>query len=231
VLDGAPVASSRTGTTGNPPSTIGDPKRVRTVPIRPDQGDMAANTPSTTPENLLPPPPARQTNGFPSPPVNRSAESRPEPAAPQARSAPPRTVTASRVQPTPSANAPLSLAAPDAGDTSTPPPAAARDIAPPPSRQASVAPAPRASSGGGGRFHVQVASQKSESDAEASYRSIQSKYSSVLGGQPHTVRRADLGTKGVYYRAMVGPFASREQAVQLCSSLKSAGGDCVVQAN
>jgi hypothetical protein len=232
VLDSAPAASSRTATAGNPPSTIGDPKRVRTVPIRPDQGDMAVNTPSTTPENLLPAPPARQTNGFPSPPASRSAESRPESAAPQARSAPPRTVTASRAQPAPSANAPLSLAAPDAGgDTSAPPPAAARDIAPPPSRQASVAPVPRASNGGGGRFHVQVASQKSESDAEASYRSIQSKYSGVLGGQPHSVRRADLGTKGVYYRAMVGPFASREQAVQLCSSLKSAGGDCVVQAN
>ena len=45
------------------------------------------------------------------------------------------------------------------------------------------------------------------------------------------VRRADLGSKGIFYRAMVGPFASREEAVQLCSSLKSAGGDCVVQAN
>ena len=42
-------------------------------------------------------------------------------------------------------------------------------------------------------------------------------------------QRADLGSKGVYYRAMVGPFGSREEAVQLCSSLKQAGGDCVVQ--
>jgi hypothetical protein len=237
VLDGAPVASSRTGTAGNPPSTIGDPRRVRTVPIRPDQGDVAANTPSTTPENLLPAPQARQTIGFPPPPA-RSAESRPEPAAPQtaARSAPPRTVTASRapVATSTSGNTPLSLS-PNGGDTSAPPQVSAyRDAAPQaptPSRQANAAPVPRASSNGGGRFHVQVASQKSESDAEASYRSIQSKYSNVLGGQPHTVRRADLGAKGVYYRAMVGPFASREQAVQLCSSLKSAGGDCVVQAN
>ena len=56
-------------------------------------------------------------------------------------------------------------------------------------------------------------------------------YSSVLGGQSHTIRRVELGDKGTYYRAMVGPFATREQAVQLCSSLKSAGGDCVVQSN
>ena len=74
-------------------------------------------------------------------------------------------------------------------------------------------------------------SQRSEADAESAYRSIQTKYSGVLGSQPHTVRRADLGGKGVYYRAMVGPFASRDQAVQLCSSLKAAGGSCVVQAN
>ena len=33
----------------------------------------------------------------------------------------------------------------------------------------------------------------------------------------HVIRRADLGSKGVYYRAMVGPFGSREQAVQLCA--------------
>ena len=58
--------------------------------------------------------------------------------------------------------------------------------------------------------------------------SIQSKYGGVLGGQRHEIRRADLGAKGVYYRAMVGPFGSREDAVQLCTSLKQAGGDCVV---
>jgi hypothetical protein len=76
---------------------------------------------------------------------------------------------------------------------------------------------------------VQVSSQRSEADAESAYRGVQSKYSSVLGSQPHTVRRADLGDKGVYYRAMVGPFANREEAVQLCVSLKQAGGNCVVQ--
>ena len=76
---------------------------------------------------------------------------------------------------------------------------------------------------------MQVSSQRSEAEAETAYRGISSKYPGVLGSQPHTVRRADLGAKGVYYRAMIGPFGSREQAVQVCSSLKQAGGDCVVQ--
>jgi cell division protein FtsN len=78
---------------------------------------------------------------------------------------------------------------------------------------------------------VQVSSQRSEADAQAAYRGIQSKYSAVLGNRPHVVQRADLGSKGVYYRAMVGPFGSREEALQLCTSLKSAGGDCIVQSH
>ena len=34
------------------------------------------------------------------------------------------------------------------------------------------------------------------------------------------IKRADLGEKGVYYRAMVGPFGSPDEASQFCSSLK-----------
>ena len=92
-----------------------------------------------------------------------------------------------------------------------------------------VASAP--ANGGTGRYHVQVASQRSEADAQTAFRSVQGKYSSVIGGQPHVIRKVELGEKGTYYRAMVGPFSTRDQAVQLCSSLKSAGGDCVVQSN
>jgi hypothetical protein len=45
------------------------------------------------------------------------------------------------------------------------------------------------------------------------------------------IRRADLGDKGTYYRALVGPFASMEEAAGLCSGLKAAGGNCIVQKN
>jgi cell division septation protein DedD len=127
----------------------------------------------------------------------------------------------------PGDNAPLSLS-PDANHS--PPPMAAREAPPPrPAAPARVASAPANSNGGG--YLVQVSSQRSQADAESAYRGLRSKYSNVLNGQRHTIKRADLGSKGVYYRAMVGPFGSREQAVQLCSSLKAAGGDCLVQAN
>ena len=233
VAPGAPVAnspSSRTGTTAtanaNPPSAIGEPRRVRTVPIKPDANDMGSNIPSGSADQLPPPPQSsRQANAAP---ATRPADPPARVAAP-----PPQQRTASRNTAPPSANEPLSLS-PEVRQLSVPPPAAVRDLPPPaaaPQRQATATPAPAPRSSANGRFHVQVASQKSEADAQASYRSIQSRYSGVLGGQPHVVRRADLGAKGVYYRAMVGPFGSREEAVQLCSSLKSAGGDCVVQAN
>jgi hypothetical protein len=76
---------------------------------------------------------------------------------------------------------------------------------------------------------VQVSSQRSEADAQTSFRALQAKFPDQLGGRQPIVRRADLGDKGVYYRALVGPFASAEQAAGVCSSLKAAGGTCIVQ--
>jgi cell division septation protein DedD len=82
-----------------------------------------------------------------------------------------------------------------------------------------------------GGYAVQVTSQRSEAEAEAAYRALQAKYPQELGGHRPLVRRADLGAKGTYYRALVGPFASGEQASELCSKLKAAGGSCIVQKN
>ena len=93
-----------------------------------------------------------------------------------------------------SANAPLALT-----------PGAPPDPAPAPARVASTNPAPAASGGGG--YVVQVSSQKNEADAQASYRALQSKFPSVLGSRSPVIKRADLGDKGVYYRAMVGRSA------------------------
>jgi hypothetical protein len=120
-----------------------------------------------------------------------------------------------------SVNAPMSLA-----PGGQPEPAATA----PPTRIASTTPASAPVSSGGG-YLVQVSSQKNEADAHASYRALQGKFPAVLGSRSPVIRRADLGEKGVYYRAMVGPFGSPDEASQFCGSLKSAGGQCVVQRN
>lgn len=96
-----------------------------------------------------------------------------------------------------------------------------------PSQTASTNPAPSAA----GAYVVQVASQRSEADAMGSWRALQTKYPNLLGNYRATVKKADLGDKGIYYRAQVGPFASRDQANELCQSLRAQGGDCVVNKN
>lgn len=119
-----------------------------------------------------------------------------------------------------SANSPLSLS-----------PQAAQPAAESPTRVAATNPAQIAPSGGSGGYLVQVSSQRNEADAQASYRALQGKFPAVLGSRAPVIKRADLGEKGVYYRAMVGPFGSPDEASHFCGSLKSAGGQCVVQRN
>ena len=80
-------------------------------------------------------------------------------------------------------------------------------------------------------YAVQVTSERSESRAQAAFRSLQAKYPNQLSGHQPIIRRADLGAAGIYYRALVGPFASAEKATKMCSALKAAGGDCIIQKN
>jgi hypothetical protein len=75
---------------------------------------------------------------------------------------------------------------------------------------------------------VQISSQTSEADAQASFRALQKKFPDQLGSHSPVIKKADLGDKGVRYRAMVGPFGSREEAIRFCSSYKTAGGQCYV---
>jgi cell division protein FtsN len=110
----------------------------------------------------------------------------------------------------------------------TPGPSGSVSAAAPLSLRPNAAPAAAAPTSG---YVVQVSSQRSESDAQASYRALQGKFPSVLGSRQALIKRADLGDKGTYYRAVLGPFNSAEDAARLCGDLKSAGGQCVVQRN
>ena len=95
--------------------------------------------------------------------------------------------------------------------------------APPPARTTNYTPT--------GSYVVQVSSQKSEQDAQTAWRQLQAKYTNVLSNAQVSFKRVDLGDRGTFYRAMVGPFGSRDEAVQVCTNLKAAGGQCVIQGN
>ena len=203
-----------------------EPKKVHTIAIRPDGTIMAdaaptpvVALPSSAPAAAAPPrPPAAEASP-------RQAVARAEPPPP-----PPRRVAA----PAPS-NAPLSLS-PDAPAQAAPAPRVTRTaVAAPPTQIAAPAPSapPRAApvsapASGGSGYAVQVSSQRSEGEAQAAFRSLQAKFPGQLGGKQAMIRHVDLGAKGTYYRAMVGPLGS-DAASQLCSSLKAAGGQCIVQ--
>jgi SPOR domain len=104
---------------------------------------------------------------------------------------------------------------------------AAASTAPAEANSAAAVTAPALGSG----YVVQVTSERSESGAQAAFRALQAKYPNQLSRRQAMIRRADLGTAGIYYRALVGPFASAEKAAKLCRGLRTAGGDCVILKN
>ena len=150
-------------------------------------------------------------------PAGAAALAKPDPAAPSAFAP---TDPTQRSPAAANANAPLTQS-----------PQSASAFGPtPPTRLAATNAVQTAPSAGGG-YLVQVSSQKNEADAQASVRALQKKYPAALGSRPPVIQRADLGDKGVYYRTMVGPFGSAEEAAQFCGNLKSAGGQCIIKKN
>ena len=83
---------------------------------------------------------------------------------------------------------------------------------------------------GAGGYVVQLSSQRSEAEAQTAFRTLQTKYS-VLSGREPLIRRKDLGERGIFYAAQVGPFGVKSEADQLCETVKTAGGACFVQKN
>jgi cell division septation protein DedD len=96
---------------------------------------------------------------------------------------------------------------------------------------APIARAAKPAAAASGGYAVQLSSQRSEADAQAAFRSLQAKFPNQLGGRQALIHKVELGDKGTYYRAMVGPFANANEANELCSGLKAAGGQCIIQRN
>jgi hypothetical protein len=201
---GQPGPTGAVGIASNAaPGSVSDPRRVRTLTIRPDQTGA---------------PPSSAT-GVPSVPdvaptrsVTTTAVAPPSGASSSARQAPVRSNGTNPLAITPqsSGTETASLERPPAHAT--------------PSRATSAA----ATESG---FFVQLSAQRSNDEAQSSFRSLQAKYPKLLGGRQPVIRRKDLGEKGTFYAAQVGPFDTRDQANEFCGNLKSAGGQCIVQKN
>jgi hypothetical protein len=73
--------------------------------------------------------------------------------------------------------------------------------------------------------YVQLASQRSESEARQTAQAMVTRFGPLFGGANMEVQRVDLGAKGIYYRVRV-PANSIQDANTICTNVKAAGGDC-----
>ncbi len=207
-----PVASAGNGV------IAAEPKKVHTIVIRPD-GSSGQSGVIGSP--MPPDPSAAQALAPAAQATAPSASARPK-ADGEAPSRSAQQAAPAPVQEASAGTAPLSLSPQNAPSTR---PIRSANAAPAASAQAS---APRSHVTA---YAVQVASQRSEAEAKAAYQGILKKYSKVLEGKNMFVYSVDLGAKGTYYRAMVGPYSVASEATEVCSELKSAGGSCLIQRN
>jgi hypothetical protein len=159
-------------------------------------GPMPGGPPPTAraqPPMQAPSPPAQARLGASPPPVARAAP-------PVEPVAPPR-----RIAELPPAADPPRKAVPKT-----------KDVAAPPAPPTAVA-----TTGNG--FVAVLSSQKSRMDALKAFADLQQKYGNVLQTKTPDVQEANLGEKGTWYRAVVGPPGSRDAASNLCTQLKTAG--------
>jgi hypothetical protein len=77
-------------------------------------------------------------------------------------------------------------------------------------------------------YVVQLSASNTREEAEASLRSARSKYAELIGGRQPQVRERKSADKPTMYAAQIGGFTSRDDAVQVCQQLKSAGAKCFV---
>ncbi len=185
-------------------AALGEPRRVRTVAVRPD-GSIAPVNGAATPVVSASGTPATPATTASSPPLPRAAVAPRPPAPPRSEEA----------------AAPRPVATP-AQLPARPQVAAAPPAAPVPAAVEPVA--------GGGGFMVQLGAPGSESEARATFASLQRRFSDQLSSDQPTIRRADVGNGRTVYRLRVGPYG-REAAAEKCEALKAAGGNCFIARN
>lgn len=219
-IEPAPEAAS--------PVTAGEtavvtPRRVRTMVVRPDgtmvprEEPAAAEQPAAAPQ--LPAAPA-------------TAELQPVLPAPTVENAPALEADEGPTLDMPETVAvvPTQRSEPQAAPARTPAPQPAVQQ---PAAQAPVAAAPvsapaaAAPAGAVSEWSMQIASQPTAEGAQSTYQDLARRYGSVLEGRGVNIVRADIEGRGTYYRVRI-PASSRDEAIQLCTRYKAAGGSCFV---
>lgn len=218
---------------------IGEPKKIRTVTVRPDgtlveENIVAAGSPvpnsAAVPRaapsmvTVMPPPAA--------PPV-----AVPPPATAQPANPPAAQVTAGasavRVMPPmrPQAAEPVStppVAAPTARATA-PTPSATPAATPAPAPAPAPATADTADRAPTGDYGVQFSAPATEAEARNAIVALKRSYASILDGVPIASQKAENNGRTIFRVRAVG--LNREEAISICEKIKSSGGQCFVARN
>ena len=215
-------------------SALGEPRRVRTVAVKPDgttytptgtSASVSDATPSLLPGNTLPPPVPVSTVPVSGRAGMQQAAIAPAPAASQSVADAPAQPAVTVLPPArPKLDRKPAAAADDAQPTRT---ASVSTRPDPTSAATEAAAAPVA--GTRKTFSVQIAVRPSEDEARQAYTQLQEKFSSDLDGKSARVMKAEVNGKTVH-RVRVGPM-SKDDADGLCSRLKASGGSCFVAGN
>jgi SPOR domain len=191
------------------PQSIADliePKKVKTVSVRPDGTLLPNDAPPQVTAAAVPVPAARPT------------------VASMAKAATPK--SAARVATTPRPAAPDANGNPQPSRTSVAAKAKRVELADT-RDQAPAAGAPQASPGS---FAVQLAAPGTEQEARETQVRLMQKFAAELAGFHTTIHKAAVGGKPVY-RVRVPGFSSRDEAIALCQKLQTGGGNCFVAKN
>lgn len=175
------------------------------------------------PERLLPGPEQPLPRPVPAPPP---APTIAVPAAPDVAPPP----NAIPVTPPPRASVPPgggaapTQTAPAPAPTPAPTPAPQVAPAPPPPRAVVPPPAPGPASG----IRIQLASVRSEADAQREWERMRRQHADVLGNLAPAFPFADLGDRGTFWRVQAGGFADLAAAQNACAALRARGLGCNV---
>ena len=187
-------------------------------PVSPEQ-EAKASTLATQ----APPPPPPPTAA----PQIRLSQAAPPPAPAAAPARP--AAAAAAPAPAPAAARPATPAAAPVQPAQAARPAPAPAAAAPAARPATPAAAPTGGRAISGAAVLQLGAFESQELANGAWAGFRARFA-VLGQLAPDIQRADLGAKGVVYRLRAGPFADRTAAVEACTQLKAAGGNCFVAA-
>jgi SPOR domain len=195
------------------PTDVIEPKKVKTISVRPDGTLLPADAATQAPENVIPVPPP-----VPNPVTTKVVTPK----------TPTRVVTTPKAQVPPDSNKTAAQDDPgkaqDSSGTIRQQQAQTRPL------KVATAETDTSDTAGKSGFAVQLAAPGTEEEARQSANRLAKQFGGVLGGYHLTYHRATVNDKSVF-RVRAGGLASFDEAKALCDKIKAAGGSCFATKN